>query len=89
VPVLTLNRGAARELVRDGEAGVVADQWTDLIAPAREAHRWSAEACRASVGHLTDDAMVEAYLNLYEVISRGNGQKQIPRQRRAASPFSS
>lgn len=90
VPVLTLDRGAAREVVRDGEAGVVAEQWTDLIGPAREAHRWPAEACRASVAHLTEDAMVEAYLKLYEgLIDRADGPTAIPGQRRATSPLAS
>ncbi|MBS2550520.1 glycosyltransferase [Catenulispora sp. NL8] len=89
VPVLTLNRGAAPELVQHGVTGVVADQWTDLIDAARDPHRWSPQACRASVSHLTDDAMVEAYLNLYEqLIDRGTRPKPIPRQRRASLPIS-
>lgn len=72
--MLTLNRGAASELAQNGAAGIVADHWTDLITPARKAHQWSAEACRASVAHLTDDAMVEAYVDLYErLMDRGYG----------------
>jgi glycosyltransferase involved in cell wall biosynthesis len=66
VPVLTLDRGSARELVRHGETGFIGREWTDLIEPARRLDELSPLACRRSAEPFTVEAMAEAYARVYE-----------------------
>jgi glycosyltransferase involved in cell wall biosynthesis len=64
-PVLTLDRGAVRELVHHGRTGFVGAEWTDLIEPARNPETYDPQECRDSVAHLTVEAMVDRYLDTY------------------------
>jgi glycosyltransferase involved in cell wall biosynthesis len=66
IPVLALDRGAARELIDHGRTGFLGTHWTDLIEPARGTEQFVPEECRSSVAGFTVDAMVEAYLEVYE-----------------------
>ena len=68
IPVLALDRGAARELIDHGRTGFLGTHWTDLIEPARRAERFTPEECRSSVAGFTVDAMVEGYVEVYERI---------------------
>jgi glycosyltransferase involved in cell wall biosynthesis len=69
VPVLTIDRGAAAELVRHGETGYVAAEWRELVEQVRRVARYAADDCRDSVGHLSADAMVERYLEVYATLA--------------------
>jgi glycosyltransferase involved in cell wall biosynthesis len=70
IPVLALDRGAARELIDHGRTGFLGAHWTDLIEPTRHAERFSPEQCVASVAGFTIDAMVEGYLEVYERLAK-------------------
>jgi glycosyltransferase involved in cell wall biosynthesis len=65
-PVLTLDRGAVRELIRHERTGFIGTTWPDLIDPARYPEKYDAGECRKSVAHLTVEGMVDRYLELYE-----------------------
>jgi glycosyltransferase involved in cell wall biosynthesis len=66
VPVLTYDEGAAREIVRHGQTGCVATTPAELIAAAGDLDGYDPAACRASVAHLSVDAMTRRYLDAYQ-----------------------
>jgi glycosyltransferase involved in cell wall biosynthesis len=65
IPVLTLHRGAAPELIHHDTTGYLAAAWPDLIDATTRIPTWTPEACRTSVRHLTHDTMVNAYESTY------------------------
>jgi glycosyltransferase involved in cell wall biosynthesis len=65
-PVLALDRGAVRELVRHGRTGFIGTTWPELIGPARNPEIYDPQACRESVDHLTVENMVDQYIKIYE-----------------------
>jgi glycosyltransferase involved in cell wall biosynthesis len=74
IPVLTLDRGAASELVAHGRTGFVGREWIDLIEPARDPSGYDPARCRAAAEPFTVSAMASAYLLIYEeMIAAGAG----------------
>lgn len=71
IPVLTLDRGAAAEVVEHGRSGFIGKTWEDLIEPALMLDAFSPASCRRSVERFSVDAMVEGYLEVYRRVVGG------------------
>jgi len=71
-PVLAYDRGAVPEVVAHGETGLVVHTYEQLRDSLPRLAELDPHRCRAQVErHFSQEAMVEAYLNLYEEMSRG------------------
>jgi glycosyltransferase involved in cell wall biosynthesis len=71
-PVLAYGRGAVPEVVVHGETGLVVDTYEQLWDSLPRLAELAPPRCRAHVErHFSQDAMVAAYLNLYDKMSRG------------------
>ncbi|MFJ9159339.1 glycosyltransferase family 4 protein [Streptomyces griseoviridis] len=65
-PVVALDRGSVREVVRDSFSGIVCDKVSDLPVAIRRAAQLNAEDCRAVVAEsFTSDLMAQKYENIY------------------------
>ncbi|MEV4656569.1 glycosyltransferase family 4 protein [Micromonospora sp. NPDC049301] len=65
-PVVTLKRGAMRELVRDGVTGFVRDDPSDLPQALHDAARLNGRACREHVTrNFSNERMAEGYELVY------------------------
>jgi glycosyltransferase involved in cell wall biosynthesis len=71
-PVLAYGRGAVPEVVVHGETGLVVNTYEQLRASLPRLGELAPHRCRAHVErHFSQEAMVAAYLNLYDKMSRG------------------
>ena len=70
-PVLTLERGAVPELVRDGSAGIVAKSLAELTEAALDLPPFDPGTCRETVAHLSTEAMADAYEAAYRSVLEG------------------
>lgn len=65
-PVIVFNRGAAPEIVRDGETGFVVDTVEEMTQAVARVGEIDASACRANVEHRFDaKAMADCYIETY------------------------
>lgn len=72
-PVLGLRRGAVPEVVQHGITGFVADDMDGLIDAVKHVEQINRAACRSRVEILySDQAVVDAYLNLYHRLLNEN-----------------
>lgn len=68
-PVITFNRGAAAEIVRDGVTGFVVDSVDEMVAAVARVNEIGPMACRQHVErHFDRRAMAEGYLRVYQSI---------------------
>lgn len=79
-PVIAVNRGAMREIVRDGVTGFLVLNYLeipDILSKVRELDR---HACRKWVeDNFTVERMVKSYLNVYQsVINKTRGESRRP-----------
>lgn len=75
MPVLATPRGAARDIVVDGETGFLRDDLDDLVAAIGAVDEIAPRACRARVeDHFSADAMAAAYEELFEQVRMADGQ---------------
>ncbi|HKH30895.1 MAG TPA: glycosyltransferase family 4 protein [Gaiellaceae bacterium] len=72
MPVLATRRGAARDLVVDGETGFLRDDLDELVAMTAAVDDIRPETCRAHVErHFSAHAMATAYEELFERVRMG------------------
>jgi glycosyltransferase involved in cell wall biosynthesis len=70
MPVVATPRGAAAEIIVDGETGFLRDDIDGLAAAIQETGRISPSSARARVErHFSADSMVAAYEELFERIA--------------------
>ena len=68
-PVITFNRGAAAEIVKDGVTGFVVDSVDEMVAAVARVNEIGPMACRQHVErHFGRQAMAEGYLRVYQSI---------------------
>jgi glycosyltransferase involved in cell wall biosynthesis len=68
-PVISFNRGAAKEIVRDGVTGFVVDTMDEMVAAVARVKEISPMACRQHVeSNFGRQAMAEGYLRAYQSI---------------------
>lgn len=68
-PVITFDRGAAAEIVRDGVTGFVVNTVDEMVAAVARVNEISPMACRRHVEeHFGGEAMAEGYLRVYQSI---------------------
>ena len=78
-PVISLRRGAAPELVRDGETGFIVDTVEEMAEAVGMIPQIDPQACREQVARKFDAAvMAENYLRLYEAILEGAVRAPLP-----------
>lgn len=66
-PVVAVDRGSMREIIRDGETGFLVQDVDAAVDAVRRVHGIERAACRRWVeGRFTVDRMVEDYLRVYE-----------------------
>ncbi len=71
-PVISMGRGAAREIVDDGITGFLRRDAAEMAEAVPHVGELSREACRAAVVHrFSTDRMVDAYLDLFTCILEG------------------
>lgn len=76
-PVLVFDRGAAAEIVRDGETGFVLDNADEMVAAIDRIGEIEPAACRNWVASRFDTPhMTDRYLHLYEQIAGKPTEKQ-------------
>jgi glycosyltransferase involved in cell wall biosynthesis len=65
-PVIARPRGAVREIVVDGETGIIAETFDELVAAVKDVQRLERAACRRRVErHFSVAAMADRYEELY------------------------
>ncbi|HEX2651411.1 MAG TPA: glycosyltransferase family 4 protein [Burkholderiales bacterium] len=65
-PVIARARGAVREIVVDGETGIIAETFDELVAAVKDVQRLERAACRRRVErHFSVAAMADRYEELY------------------------
>lgn len=86
-PVIGTPRGSIPEIV-DPSCGVVANNFDELVAGVANAHKFSAEACRARVANnFSHHHMADGYLNYYERLLRdGRIREGNPQAAKDADP---
>lgn len=68
-PVITFDRGAASEIVKDGVTGFVVDSVDEMVAAVARVGEIRPVACRQHVeSHFGREAMAEGYLRVYQSI---------------------
>ncbi len=68
-PVIAFRRGAAPEIIVDGETGFIVDDVEGMVQAVRQVERIDPMACRRRVeAHFTASAMVERYLELAAMV---------------------
>jgi len=71
-PVMALDRGAVREIVSDGETGIVASSVEELISRFPEIQRIKPEVCKSRVRSLFDvKQMTDGYEQVYNSVRSG------------------
>jgi glycosyltransferase involved in cell wall biosynthesis len=76
-PVIGLRRGAVPEVVRDGVTGFVCDAMPEFITAIGRIDELDRRACRTSVEEsYSDDAVVEAYLAVYQAVCGSSKQRR-------------
>ncbi|MGW3166857.1 glycosyltransferase family 4 protein [Streptomyces sp. NPDC001142] len=66
-PVVALNRGSVKEVVRNSLSGIICDKTADLPNAIRQAPYLNAEDCREVVARFfTSDLMAQRYESIYE-----------------------
>lgn len=65
-PVISFRRGAATELVRDGETGFLVDTLEEMVEKITDVEHLDRKACRDNIAqHFTVEKMVEGYEDAY------------------------
>jgi glycosyltransferase involved in cell wall biosynthesis len=68
-PVISFDRGAAREVVADGKTGFIVDDFEEMIDAVGKIERIDPLDCRNHVAeHFNVERMVDDYIRLYEEI---------------------
>jgi len=71
-PVLAYNRGAMPEVVAQGETGLAVHTYEELRESLKLLPGLEPQRCRERVAqHFSRDAMVAAYVKLYDEMCRG------------------
>jgi glycosyltransferase involved in cell wall biosynthesis len=82
LPVIATPRGAATEIVQDGETGYLRDNLDELAAAVHQSDRISPQACRQRVAqHFSAEVIVSPYERLFQQIP-SHGTAAAERQRR-------
>lgn len=67
-PVISFNRGAAPEVIVDGETGFLVETLDQMVAKMSEVTKLSRRACRENIEkRFTINSMIEAYLKAYKI----------------------
>lgn len=77
-PVVAFRRGAAPEIIKDGETGFLVDNLEEMIEAVRNIGRISPQACRQRVKtHFSAEVMARNYYNVYkEILVRERARKK-------------
>ena len=74
-PVIAIDRGSMRELIRDGETGFLVAGEEDALTSVGKIDSIDRKQCRSWVEeHFTQDRMVEDYLKVYQTIMEEEGK---------------
>jgi glycosyltransferase involved in cell wall biosynthesis len=69
VPVIAMDLGSCREVIRDGQTGVLVNNVTEAVHALEQVSKMDRGACRRRVQQLFSvDAMVESYEQVYRTI---------------------
>ena len=81
-PVISLRRGAAPELIKNGKTGYVADSIADMVKAVQKVDRIDRRACRAHVQkHFGLEQMTDGYEQAYrQVLGTAGAVKRLPRK---------
>ncbi len=83
-PVIAFRRGAAPELVRDGETGFIVDTVEEMVEAVKLVPQIEPQACREQATRKFDAPVMAAnYLRLYEAILEGTVRPPLPAPVRA------
>jgi glycosyltransferase involved in cell wall biosynthesis len=75
-PVIAFRRGAAPEIVTDGEVGFIVDTAEEMSAATRKLKLISPHACREhAVKHFNARLMAERYVDIYQRVLMGKSKK--------------
>jgi len=77
-PVVAFNRGAAPEIVKDGETGFLANDTGEMIEAVKRIGQISPRACRQRVEtHFSAEVMARNYFKVYqEILNRERARKK-------------
>jgi glycosyltransferase involved in cell wall biosynthesis len=68
-PVVAFDRGSMPELIENGQNGFLVSNVNEAAASVARLHEIDRPTCRRHVeGHFTVDRMIDAYLQVYEMI---------------------
>ena len=85
-PVLTINRGSAPEILRDGKNGYLCKNATEIANRIKDIDSISRVACRDYVEkHFTARCMTEGYVKVYERISDRAHRAEVAAQKNGLS----
>jgi glycosyltransferase involved in cell wall biosynthesis len=69
VPVIAMDLGSCREVIKDGETGFLVDNVAEAVRVLGRISEIDRRACRSRVRqHFSIDTMVEAYERVYSMI---------------------
>ena len=69
VPVIAMDLGSCREVIKDGQTGVLVDNVTAAVQALGQISKIERRACRSRVQqYFSIDAMVEGYERVYSTI---------------------
>jgi len=77
-PVMAFDRGSVREIIRDGEVGIVGDTKKELVERFSEIENISADVCtKRARENFSKERMAKHYLDVYQKLVVESGTKRL------------